>query len=103
MNHLRRLIENTEQMPELARGLLCEAARGPERLAAYATSEGYPISAEDIVTALYGARRAGRHHGARRDVELDLAEDETDRVGQPAPAARNPMLDLFRWYHETIA
>ena len=103
MNHLRRLIENTEQRPELARGLLCEAARGPERLAAYATSEGYPISAEDILTALYGATRASRHDGAWRDVQLDLAEGETDRIGRKAPGMRNPMVDLFRWYSETIA
>ncbi len=102
MNHLRRLIENTEQMPELARGLLREAACGPERLAAYATSEGYPMSAEDIETALYGTSRCGRHHGARHDREPDLAEDETDRTGPWRPGTRSPMLDLFRWYSETI-
>ena len=102
MNHLRRLIENTEQMPELARGLLREGARGPERLAAYATSEGYPMSAEDIVTTLYGASRTGRRHGARHDREFELAEDETDGIGTEMPGMRSPMLDLFRWYRETI-
>ncbi len=103
MDHLRRLIENTEQIPELARGLLREAARGPERLAAYATSEGYPISAEDIVTALYGARRPGHQHGALTDIELDLAADQMERDVPARNAATNPMLDLFRWYRETAA
>ena len=103
MHHLRRLIENTEQMPGLARGMLCEAARGPERLAAYATAEGYPISAQDIVTALHGGKQAHRHYNARHDVELDLAEHETDRVGGVPPGVWNPMLDLFRWYRQTIA
>ena len=83
--------------------MLREAVRGPERLAAYATAEGYPMSAEDIVTALWGTAHPGRHDGMGRDVEHDLAEDETERDAQAWFGIRNPMLDLFRWYRGTIA
>ncbi len=101
MNHLLRLIENTEQMPELARGLLREAVRGPERLAAYATSEGYPVSVEDIMTALYGSREA-RPRARPRDNGFDLADDAGTRTAR-VPLGICPMLGLFRWYHRTVA
>ena len=104
MNQLRRLIENTEQLPDLARGLLRAAASGTEHLAAFATSEGYPMSAEDIVTTLYGAAQEGGSRGVRRETMLGAAEDDATRRAWRMPfAVRNPMLDLFRWYRETVA